>query len=94
MRQGSIQHRMQEMNPLMGIPLGHPKELPLYCLNGILFHIRQHEEPCVGYGGERTIVIGTVTTARARWPIDGAVLQIGRQRVLDMRQPCGEFLLG
>jgi len=51
MRQCSIQHGMQEMNPLIGIRLGHPKELPLYFLNGMLFHIRQNEEQFVGYGG-------------------------------------------
>ena len=40
------------------------------------------------------MVTGTVTTARAALPIGDAVLQTGRQRVLEMgQQPC-EFWLG
>ena len=73
-----IQHGMEEMNSLIRIRLGHPKELSLHFLNGVLFHIRQNEELFVGYRRQRTIVIGSVTTARAGLPIDGAVLQIGR----------------
>jgi hypothetical protein len=44
-----IQHRMEEMNPLMGIRLGHPKELPLDFLDGVLFHGGQDEEQFVRY---------------------------------------------
>jgi hypothetical protein len=32
----------------MGMRLGHANELSWYGLNGMLFHIRQHEEPFVG----------------------------------------------
>jgi hypothetical protein len=46
-----IQHRMEEMNPRIGMRLGHPKELSLHFLNGILFHIRQNEEPFIGDRG-------------------------------------------
>jgi len=51
MRQGLIQHRMEEMNPLIGVRLGHPKELSLDFLDGILFQIGQNEEQFVRHRG-------------------------------------------
>ena len=42
---------MEEVNPLIGIRLRHPKELTLHFLNRILFHIRQNEELFVSYRG-------------------------------------------
>jgi hypothetical protein len=89
-----MQHGMEEMHPRMRMRLGHPKELSWHCLNGVLGHIRQHDELFVGYRRSRTMVIGPVTTARAGWPIDGAVLQRGRQRVLERGQQRGECWLG
>ena len=44
-----IQHGMEEMNPLVRIGLGYPNELPLHCLDRILFHIGQDEEQLVGH---------------------------------------------
>jgi hypothetical protein len=46
-----IQHRMQEMNPLIGMGLAHSKELSLYLLHRILFQIRQDEEQLVSHRG-------------------------------------------
>jgi hypothetical protein len=46
-----IQHGREEMNPLIGVRLGHPQELSLYFLAGMLFHIRQNQEKCVGDRG-------------------------------------------
>jgi hypothetical protein len=40
---------VEEMNPLVGIRLGHPKELSLHLLDGMLFYIRQNKEELVGY---------------------------------------------
>jgi hypothetical protein len=88
-----IQHGLKQVNPLMRIRLRHAKELTLHFLNGILFHIRQNEEQFVGYRGSRTRGVGTVTSARTGVPIDRAVLQVGRQRVLEMRQQRGKFWL-
>jgi hypothetical protein len=42
---------MEQMNPLIRIRLGHPKELALHFLDGILFQIGQHEEQLVGHRG-------------------------------------------
>jgi hypothetical protein len=53
-RQGLIQHWMQQMNPRVRMRLGHPKELSLHLLNRMLFHVGQNEEPFVGRRWERT----------------------------------------
>jgi hypothetical protein len=45
-----IQHRMEERNPLVGIRLGHPKELSLHFLERMLFQVGRHKEQFVGYG--------------------------------------------
>jgi hypothetical protein len=42
-----IQPSMEEMNPLMGVPLGHPKELSLDLVDGVLVHVGQAAEPVV-----------------------------------------------
>jgi hypothetical protein len=42
---------MEEMNPRIGVRLGHPKELSLHFLDGMLFHIRQNKEEFVGHRG-------------------------------------------
>jgi hypothetical protein len=89
-----IQHRMEEMNPFIGIRLGHPKELPLDFLDGVLFYVGQDEEQFVRYRRQGTVVIRTVTSAGAGLPIDRAVLQIGHERPLEMRQQRREFFLG
>jgi hypothetical protein len=81
------------MNPLIGVRLGHPKELSLHLLDGVLFQVDQNEEQFVRHRGQGTIVIRTVTAARAGLPINGAVPQIGAQRVLEKGQQRGEFLL-
>lgn len=94
MRSCLIQHGMQEVNPLIRIRLRQPQELPLHGLNRVLCQLGQHEEPCVGEGASRTRVRGTVTTARTGLAIDRAVLQIGRQRVLERGEQCREFWLG
>ena len=86
-----IQHGMEEVNPRIGIRLRHPKELTLHCLHRIRLYICQHEELFVGDRRSRTKIIGPVTTARTGLPIEGAVLPIGCQRVLDMRQQRGTF---
>ena len=85
MGSGVIQHGMQAVNPRLRMRWRHPKELPVHGLKRRLFQIRQHAEPFVGYCGEGTMVIRTVAATRAGWPIDRAVLQIGRQRVLERR---------
>ena len=94
MRSSMIQHSMEERNPLIGMRLGHPKELALYLLDGVLCQGGQHEEQFVRHRRSGTVVIRTVTTACAGLPIDGAVLQIGRQRALEMRQQRRAFCLG
>ncbi len=85
---------MEEMNPLIGVRLGHPKELALHLLERILFQVGQGEELFVCHCGYRTIVIRTVAAACAGLSINGAVSQIGHQRVLERGQQRREFLLG
>jgi hypothetical protein len=46
-----IQHGMAEMNPRIRIRLGHAKELPLPCLNGLLLQLRHNNKAFVGYRG-------------------------------------------
>jgi hypothetical protein len=77
---------MEEMNPRIRIRLGHPKELPLHFLDGILFQVGQDEEQLVGRRGERTGVIRRVAPARAGLPINGTVLHINYKRLLEMGQ--------
>ena len=79
------------MNPLVGIRLGHAKELSLHLLDGILFHVGQDEEPLVGHRWETTGVIRTIAATRAGLPINGAVLPIRHQCVLEMGQQRCEF---
>ena len=88
-----IQHRMEEMTPRIGVRLGYPKELSLDCLDGVLLHGGQDEEPCVRSCRSGTGVIRPVTSACTGLPIDGAVLQIGSQGVLKRGQQRREFLL-
>jgi hypothetical protein len=47
-REGLIQHRRPQMNPRVRIRLGHPQELSLHLLDGMLLHVGQDEEPRVG----------------------------------------------
>ena len=77
-----IQHRMEEMNPLIGVRLGHPKELSLDLLDGVLFHVGQDEEPCVRYRRSGTGVRRTVTSAGAGVPINRAGRHIPLQGLL------------
>jgi hypothetical protein len=85
---------MEEMHPLIGVRLGHSKELSLHCLDGNLLHIRQNKEAFVGYRGEGTCDIRTVAADRARLPINGLVAHIGHKRLLKMRQKRLEFWFG
>jgi hypothetical protein len=86
MGEGMIQHRREAMNPLMGVRLGHPTELSVDLWDGVLCHVGQAEAPCGRSRRSRPVVIRPVTSAGAGLPIDGAVLHIGHQRPLDMRQ--------
>ena len=79
------------MNPRVGIRLRHPKELALHFLAGMLFQIGQDEEPLVGHRQQRTGVIRRVAAACAGLPINGAVLHIRHQRLLEMGQQRREF---
>jgi hypothetical protein len=47
---------MEKMNPFISVRLGHPKELSLYFLDGILFQVGQNEEQFVRQRGQGTIV--------------------------------------
>jgi hypothetical protein len=81
-----IQHRMQQVNPLVRIRLTHPKELSLHLLNGILFRIRQNEKQFVCARGQWTGVICRVTAIRARLPINRTLIHVGHKRLLKMGQ--------
>jgi hypothetical protein len=72
------------MNPLVRMRWRHPQELALHCLDGILFHVGQDEEPLVGHRRQRTAVLRRVAAACAGLPINGAILQIRHQRLLKM----------
>ena len=48
---GLMQHRVEELKPLIRIRLRHPKELALHCLNGVLFQISQNKKPLVSHRG-------------------------------------------
>jgi hypothetical protein len=89
-----MQHGMEELNPFIGVRLGHPKELSLHFLDGLLFYIRQHKEECVGYRGSGTRVIRTVAADCARLPINGMGLHVGHKGLLNMRQKRLEFVCG
>ena len=83
---GLIQHWMQQVNPCVRIRLTHPKELSLHVLNGILFHVRQHEAQFVRDHGQRTGAIGRIAATRARLSINRAILPGGHKRLLKMGQ--------
>jgi hypothetical protein len=77
---------MPQMHPRVRMRWGHPQELSLHRLDGMLLHVGQDDAPLVGCRWERTGVIRTVAAARAGLPSNGAVLQIRHQCVLDMGQ--------
>jgi len=85
---------MEEMNPLIGVRLGHSKELSLHFLDGILFQIRQNKEELVGHRGSGTRLIRPVAADRARLPINGMGLHVVHKGLLNMRKKCLEFLFG
>jgi hypothetical protein len=82
---------MEEMNPLVGMRLGHPKELSWHFLNGVLFHIGQDAEELVDQRGSGTGVIRTGAAARAGLSINGVILHIGHKRVLERGEQPHEF---
>jgi hypothetical protein len=92
--QGLIQHGVAEMKPLMGVRLGHPEELSLHCVAGMLLQGGQDAEPCVGHGGSRTMVIRPVTAAGAGWPSKGALPHLGGKRMRARGQQRREFWCG
>ena len=73
------------MNPRVRMRVGQPTELSWSLLERLLCQVSQHEEPCIGARRERTILLGTITTAGARLPLHGAVLQLDHQRLFNMR---------
>ena len=73
------------MNPRVRMRVGQPTELSWSLLERLLCQVSQHEEPWIGARGERTILLGTITTAGARLPLHGAVLQLDHQRLFNMR---------
>jgi hypothetical protein len=77
---------MQEMNPLVGIRLGHPKELSLYRLDRMLFQVGQDKEQFIGCRWERAGGIRAVAAARAGLSINGTVLHRSHQSPLKMRE--------
>jgi hypothetical protein len=81
-----IQHWVEQVNPLVRIRLTHPKELALYLLNRILFHVGQNEKQFVRACGQWTGIICRVTATRAGLPIDRAVIHVGHKRLLKMGQ--------
>ena len=83
---GLMPHRLEEMHPRVRLRLGPATELPLHGLNGVLCHLRQHQEACVGYGGSGTRVIGRVAADCARRPRHGMVRHVGHQGPLKRRQ--------
>ncbi len=93
-RSGLVLPRMEERNPHIGVRVGHPKEWSLDFWDGMLFPVGQHEEPCVRQRGSGTMGIRTVAAARAEWPIEGAVLPLGRQCVLAIGQQRRDFWRG
>jgi hypothetical protein len=82
---------MQQMNPLVRIRLGHPKELSLHFLDGILFQVGQDEEQLVGRRWERTGFIRTVAAAGAGLPINRAVMHVGHKSLLERGQQSLKF---
>jgi hypothetical protein len=77
---------MEEMNPRMGIRLGHPTEVAWHFLDGMLFQLGQNAEPLVGHRGSGRGVIRTIAAARTGLSINGVVCQIGPQCVFERRQ--------
>ena len=89
-----MQHGMEEMKPLLGGRLGHPPALALHGLDGMLFHVRQHDGQCVRSRGSGTLVIRAVAPARTGVAIAGAVVPIGHPGVREMGQSRREFWRG
>ena len=81
------------MHPRVGVRLRHLKELSLDFLPRILFPIGQNEQELVGHRRSGTGLIRTVASTGAGLPINGAVPQVGAQRVLEKGQQRCEFLL-
>lgn len=79
------------MKPCVRLRLTHPKELSLHLLNGMLFHVGQHDEPCVRHRGPRTGAIGPVAATRAGLPINRTVLQVGHKGLLNRGQQRVKF---
>jgi hypothetical protein len=86
-----VQHGMEELNPLMGMRLPHPKELAVHCLNGVLFHRGPDEEPLIRHRGSGRGLIRTVAAARARVSITGVVFHVSQPGVFEKWQEGGEF---
>ena len=63
----------------------------MHFLTGMLFQVGQNEGQLVRDRGQRTGAISTVAATRVGLPINGGVLEIGRQRVLKMGQQRHEF---
>jgi hypothetical protein len=74
---------MEEMQPLVGRRVGHPTELSVQCLPGVLWHRGQEEEALVGHRGSGRGVSRTVAPARTGLSLKGVLLPIGHNRVLE-----------
>jgi hypothetical protein len=90
-RAGMPPHRLEERKPLMSLRLGDPQAWSWSLVDGGLCHIGPQEQPFIRHRRSGTGVIRTVTPGWAGWPIAGAVLPLGRQRVLARRPQRRDF---
>jgi hypothetical protein len=86
-----MQDGMAELNPLVCVRLRHLKELTLDFLNGLLFHIGQHEAELVGHCWSRTSPIRTVAATGTGLPLNGVILPRDDIHVLERPQEGGQF---
>jgi hypothetical protein len=79
------------VNPLVGIRLGHPKQLPLELLERIGLQVAQDEEQLIRHGRSGTMRIRALAAARAGLPINGAGPQVPREGLRQMGQQGLQF---
>jgi hypothetical protein len=89
-----MHHRMEEMTPLLGMRLGHPQEVAVPLLDGMLCAGGQNTQPLISHRRYRRGVIRTITPARAGVSITSMLLPRGQKRLVERRPEGREFWLG
>jgi len=79
------QDDQEDVDPLMGLALAHPKEPPLHHLQRIGLHIDQEKQQPILRCGQGTVLVGRVPSGGARLPIEAPVGHMRLKRGLKGR---------